>query len=40
MDQAGYGLFMKAPLLWIVLLMICLAAAIGLSVIPSSASRC
>lgn len=32
--KLGYSLFMKAPLLWMVLLMICLAAAIGLSVIP------
>lgn len=32
--KQGYALFMKAPLLWIVLLMICLAAAIGLSVLP------
>ena len=32
--KRGYALFMMAPLLWIVLLMICLAAAIGLSSVP------
>ena len=32
--KQGYALFMKAPLLWMVLLMICLAAAIGLSTLP------
>lgn len=32
--KQGYALFLKAPLLWIVLLMICLAAAVGLSVVP------
>lgn len=30
----GFALFRKAPLLWIVVLMICLAAALGLSSIP------
>lgn len=32
--KQGMALFMKAPLLWIVLLMVCLAAAIGLSALP------
>jgi len=32
--KQGYALFMKAPLLWIVLLMICMAAAIALSSVP------
>lgn len=32
--KQGYALFMKAPLLWIVLLMICLIAAVGLSAVP------
>jgi uncharacterized membrane protein len=32
--KQGYALFMKAPLLWIVLLVICLVAAVGLSNIP------
>lgn len=30
----GYVLFMKAPLLWIVLLLICFVAAAGLSAVP------
>jgi len=30
----GYALFMKAPLLWIVVLMICLLAAVMLSSVP------
>ena len=32
--KQGYALFMKAPLLWIVLLMICLVAMIALTAIP------
>ena len=32
--KQGYKLFMKAPLLWIVLLVICFAAAIAISAIP------
>ncbi|WP_435627646.1 BPSS1780 family membrane protein [Candidatus Ferrigenium straubiae] len=32
--KQGYVLFMKAPLLWIVLLMICFIAAVGLSAVP------
>lgn len=32
--KQGYAIFLKAPLLWIVFLVICLAAAVGLSVIP------
>lgn len=32
--KQGYALFMKAPLLWIVLLMICFVAAAGLSAVP------
>jgi uncharacterized membrane protein len=32
--KQGYALFMKAPLLWIVLLFICLIAAVGLSMVP------
>ncbi|MDO8291594.1 MAG: BPSS1780 family membrane protein [Gallionella sp.] len=32
--KQGFALFKKAPLLWIVLLMICLAAAVGLSNVP------
>jgi len=32
--KRGFALFMKAPLLWIVLLFICLAAAITISSIP------
>ena len=32
--KQGYALFMKAPLLWIVLLLICLIAAIALSSVP------
>jgi len=32
--KQGYRLFMKAPLLWVVLLMICMAAAIALSSVP------
>ncbi len=32
--KQGYALFMKAPLLWIVLLMICLVAAVAISAIP------
>jgi len=32
--KQGYALFMKAPLLWIVLLLICVAAAVALSSVP------
>ncbi len=32
--KKGYALFMKAPLLWIVLLAICFAAAAALSAVP------
>ena len=32
--KQGYALFMKAPLLWIVLLLICVAAAVAFSNIP------
>lgn len=32
--KLGYALFMKAPLLWVVLLMICFIAAAGLSAVP------
>ncbi|MFZ2540568.1 MAG: BPSS1780 family membrane protein [Gallionella sp.] len=32
--KRGYGLFLKAPLLWIVLLMICVVAAVALSNLP------
>lgn len=32
--KQGYALFMKAPLLWIALLMICLVAMIALAAIP------
>lgn len=32
--KQGYALFMKAPLLWMVLLMICFIAMAGLSAIP------
>jgi uncharacterized membrane protein len=32
--KQGYGLFMKAPLLWVVLLLICFIAVAGLSAIP------
>jgi uncharacterized membrane protein len=32
--KQGYALFMKAPLLWIVLLSICVIAAVGLSNVP------
>lgn len=32
--KQGYALFMKAPLLWIVVLLICFIAAIGLSAVP------
>ena len=32
--KLGYTLFMKAPLLWVVLLMICFIAAAGLSAVP------
>ncbi|MBI5430005.1 MAG: hypothetical protein HY938_06045 [Nitrosomonadales bacterium] len=32
--KQGYAIFLKAPLLWIVLLMICLVAAVGLSNVP------
>jgi len=32
--KQGYAMFMKAPLLWIVLLLICLIAAIALSSVP------
>ncbi|MEO8332861.1 MAG: BPSS1780 family membrane protein [Gallionella sp.] len=32
--KQGYALFMKAPLLWIVLLIICVVAAVALSNVP------
>ena len=32
--KQGYALFMKAPLLWIVLLLICVAAAVAFSSVP------
>ncbi|OGT00373.1 MAG: hypothetical protein A3F73_06135 [Gallionellales bacterium RIFCSPLOWO2_12_FULL_59_22] len=32
--KQGYVLFMKAPLLWVVILLICLAAATALSAVP------
>ena len=32
--KQGYTLFMKAPLLWIVLLLICVIAAVALSSVP------
>jgi len=32
--KQGYALFMKAPLLWVILLMICMASAIALSNVP------
>jgi uncharacterized membrane protein len=32
--KQGYALFMKAPLLWIVLLLICVAAAVAFSNLP------
>ena len=32
--KQGYALFMKAPLLWIVLLLICVIAAVALSSVP------
>ena len=32
--KQGFSLFKKAPLLWIVLLLICLAAALALSTVP------
>lgn len=32
--KQGYALFMKAPLLWIVLLVICVVAAVALSNVP------
>lgn len=32
--KQGYALFMKAPLLWVVLLVICFFAAAGLSAVP------
>jgi uncharacterized membrane protein len=32
--KQGFALFRKAPLLWIVLLLICLAAALALSAVP------
>ena len=32
--KQGFALFMKAPLLWIVLLFICLVAAVGISLVP------
>gem|GEM_PF-5146679 len=34
MNKNSYGLFMKAPLLWIALLMILLMSAFALSSIP------
>ena len=32
--KQGYALFIKAPLLWIVLLFICMVAAVGISSVP------
>jgi uncharacterized membrane protein len=32
--KQGYALFMQAPILWVVLLIVCFLAAIGLSLIP------
>ncbi len=32
--KQGYALFMKAPLLWIVVLLICFIAVLGLSAVP------
>jgi hypothetical protein len=32
--KQGYALFIKAPLLWIVLLFICMIAAVGISSVP------
>jgi uncharacterized membrane protein len=32
--KQGYALFIKAPLLWIVLLLICMIAAVGISSVP------
>src|SRR3989338_3283988 len=32
--KQGYALFMKAPLLWVVLLLICFFAVAGLSAVP------
>jgi uncharacterized membrane protein len=32
--KQGYALFMKAPLLWVVMLLICFFAAAGLSAVP------
>ncbi len=32
--RQGYALFIKAPLLWIVLLFICMVAAVGISSVP------
>lgn len=32
--KQGYGLFMKSPLLWIVLMSICVVAAVGISSVP------
>jgi hypothetical protein len=32
--KQGYALFIKAPLLWIVLLFICMLAAVGISSVP------
>jgi len=32
--KQGYALFMKAPLLWVVILLICFIAAAGLSAVP------
>ncbi|MDP2851955.1 MAG: BPSS1780 family membrane protein, partial [Gallionella sp.] len=32
--KQGYALFMKAPLLWVVVLLICLIAVAGLSAVP------
>lgn len=32
--KQGYALFVKAPLLWIVLLFICMIAAVGISSVP------
>ncbi len=32
--KRGYGLFMKSPLLWVVVLLMCLIVAVGLSAVP------
>ena len=37
--KQGYALFMKAPLLWIVLLLICVVAAVAFSNVPVVGDR-